>query len=159
MHQQAPPQERLEQEVVFVDLTSPFAALTYPLLELVVITGVMWMGIGYLDSPNAPWIVDVNLRNGLVGVWALLLIFRFVLPVARLRSRRFIVTNRRITLRGPSFRSSVHTIPLQAVKGVGRRRSTISLAVRGHDRPVVIPDVPRSRKVQARIEEALRHGH
>jgi hypothetical protein len=151
--------ERAEPEVVFVDMTCPFSALTFPVLELVIITGLAWMGIGYLDSPYAPWIVDVNLRNGVVGLWAILVVLRFILPVVGRRRQRLLVTNHRVLVRNAGFRGGTYTIPLNAIRDVGRRRSNILLSVRGHDRPVVIPDVPRTKKVHAQIEAALYHPY
>ena len=159
MHPQTLSQQRAESEVVFADMTCPFSTLAYPVLELVVITGLAWMGIGYLDSPNVPWIVDMNLRNGVVGLWAILVVLRFLLPVVRLRRRRLLVTNRRVTIRNAGFRGASYTIPLNAVREVGRRRSTILLSVRGHDRPVLISEVPRTRKVQAQIEAAREYNY
>lgn len=140
-------------EVVRADLTAPLRTLTIPTLELILITGVCWMGVGWLDQPGHAFGVD--LRNGVVGVWALLVLWRFVVPLLRARRRRFLVTDRRIIVRDGTFRSRVDSIPLQDVRGVQRRRNGISLAILGFDRPLFFPDVPRTKKVASLIEASL----
>ncbi|MDO5097637.1 MAG: PH domain-containing protein [Corynebacterium sp.] len=144
-----------DTEKVLVDVTSPFSALTHPVLELIVITGVLWMIIGYIDAPGSAWADNLMLRNGLVLVWALLALWRFVLPVMRLRSRRLVVTNQRVTIRIAGLGRSVHTFPMHVVRDVARKRSTIYLAISGNDRPVVINDVPHAKRVLLEIQKAI----
>ncbi|WIM72959.1 hypothetical protein QP028_04160 [Corynebacterium suedekumii] len=79
------------------DLTAPLHTLTFPVLELILITGLCWMGIGWLDQPGQ--VIDIQLRNGVVLLWALLVLWRFVLPLLRARRRRFMLTDRRIIVR------------------------------------------------------------
>ena len=80
-------------EVVLADVCAPLSSLTIPLLELVLITGVAWMAIGWMDV--TPYI-DPAVRNATVLVWALVALWRFVGPVVASRRRRFIVTDKRI---------------------------------------------------------------
>lgn len=106
-------------EVVRVDMTAPYRALLFPFLELILITGLAWMAIGWADSYG----LDVNLRNGIVGLWAVLSLWRFGLPLYRTRRRRFIVTNLRVIAREGSH---VDSIPLRDIRGARRRRGGIS---------------------------------
>lgn len=140
-------------EVVRADLTAPLRALTFPVLELILITGISWILIGWLDRPDA--FVDVQLRNAVVVGWFLLAVWRFGLPLLRSRRRRFIVTDRRIVVRDGALRSRVDSIPLRDVRAVSRRRRGISLAISGYARPLYFPDVPKTKKITGLIETSL----
>lgn len=141
-------------EVVRADLTAPAHTLFFPFLELLLITALCWMAIGFMDQPGSMW--DVNLRNGVVGLWAVLSFWRFGLPVIRARRRRFIVTNQRVIARAGSLRSRVDSIPLQQIHSVWRRRRGISIAIQGYDRPLFFPNVPRAKRVEKLIGGSLR---
>src|SRR5699024_2029148 len=65
-------------EVVRADLTSPMRTLTFPVLELTLVTGLSWMLIGWLDQPGMG--TDPQLRNAVVLIWAALAFWRFALP-------------------------------------------------------------------------------
>ena len=45
-----PSEERLR-----VDVTSPYISMLFPALELIIITGITWIIIGYMDSDKAAW--------------------------------------------------------------------------------------------------------
>lgn len=144
-------------EVVHADLTSPLRTLTFPVLELILITGVSWMLIGWLDRPDI--VVEAQLRNSIVLIWFLLALWRFGLPLVQARRRRFVVTDRRVIVRAASLRTRVDSIPLREIRGVRRRRRGVSLAIAGHDRPLFFPDVPRTKKVVGLIDAALPPRH
>src|SRR5690625_323081 len=78
-------------EVKHVDVTAPYRALLWPVLELILITGICWIAIGWLDVQVNNQGLDVALRNAVVALWAGLSLWRFVLPVTRLRRKRFII--------------------------------------------------------------------
>ena len=143
----------VEGEVVRADLTAPLHTLTFPTLELILVTGLSWMLIGWLDQPGST--VDPQLRNGVVLVWALLALWRFVWPLLKSRRRRFVVTDQRLVVRAGEFRSRADSIPFRDIRSVQRRRSGIFLAISGYDRPLYFPDVPRAKRVAALIEESL----
>lgn len=140
-------------EIVRADMTAPARTLVFPFLELVLITGVCWIGIGYLDQPGLA--VDPVLRNAVVGLWAVLAVWRFVLPLLRARRQRFVVTDRRIIARAGTFRSRVDSIPLRDVHFVRRYRTGLSVSIYGHDRPLYFADVPRAKKLERLITEPL----
>ncbi|MGD7003048.1 PH domain-containing protein [Corynebacterium halotolerans] len=147
---------RLERgEQVKVDLTSSLSSLTFPLLELILITGLFWMGIGYLDRPEVIESVPMELRNAVVIIWLALAVWRFVLPVIRARRRRFVVTDRRVMLRAGRFGARVDSIPLRQIQGASRRRNRISLAIAGYQRPLFFRDIPKAKKAVAAINEGL----
>ena len=148
-------------ENVLVDMTAPLTALVFPFLEVVLLTGVAWMGIGWLDNPyNLPEpatgvFEPVLLHNSVVTVWLLLVVWRFVLPLLRSRKQRFIVTDQRIVARPANLTAKVDSIPLGQVLDVARRRKGISLAVRGFSYPLYFGGVPKSKKVVGAINAAL----
>ena len=148
-------------EQVLVDMTAPTSTLVFPFLEVILLTGVAWMGIGWLDNP--PSLPDlaagvfgpVLLHNSVVTVWLVLVVWRFVLPLLRSRKQRFIVTNQRIVARPAKLTAKVDSIPLGQVLDVARRRKGISLAVRGFSYPLYFGGVPKSKKVFGEINNAL----
>ncbi|QPK78704.1 hypothetical protein G7Y31_09155 [Corynebacterium lizhenjunii] len=129
-----------------VNVTAPFRSLVFPALELMLITGLCWMAIGWLD---AQW-GEVQVRNAVVVLWAGLGLWRGVLPVFRARRRRFMVTNTRVIARNGK---QVDSIPLHDIAGVRRRRGGISLAIRGYERPLYYPEVPKAKKIERTIEQ------
>lgn len=148
-----------EGDRIHVDLTSPLSAMLFPIFELIVITGICWMGIGFLDQ--LPGIDGTNpadsfpegTRNLLVGVWAVLAAWRFGLPLIRQRRFRVILSDRKLLVRRAGLRTGFDSIPLSYIQRVQRRRNTLVLGVGGHHRPYVINQVPKARKVEALLEE------
>ena len=134
-------------EVVLADTTSPLTTLIFPLLELVVITAVCWMAIGWMDANG----ISSGLRNLIVLIWAIVGVVRFCWPLATSRRRRFVVTNHRVLAR--SRRGAVDSIPFGQIHSAHREQGGISLAVYGFERPLYFPEVGRSRKV-----EKILHG-
>ena len=142
-------------EVKHVDVTAPYRALLWPVLELILITGISWIAIGWLDVQVNNQGLDVALRNAVVALWAGLSVWRFVLPVVRMRRKRFIVTNQRVIARAPTLQGQTDSIPLGDIVGVRRRRGGISLAIRGYDRAIHFPDVPRTKRIEKLLNQQL----
>lgn len=133
-------------EVVRADMTAPFRTLLFPFLELIVITGVCWIAIGWCDYNG----VELALRNGLVALWALLAAWRFIVPLVKARRKRFIVTNLRVIARDGK---RVDSIPLTDIRGARRRRGGISLALHGWERPLYFPAVPKAKRIEEILTE------
>lgn len=132
-----------EDEVVLADVTAPLSSLVFPLLELVVITGVAWIVIGWMDVTAS---VDVGLRNAVVALWLVLALWRFGLPVLRARRRRFVVTDRRVLVRGK--RGAVDSIPRGQILSARRSKGGIDLAVYGFSNPLHYEGVAKARQVE-----------
>lgn len=128
---------------MLVDVTTAKRAMLFPFLELILITGVAWMGIGWLDAHGYP-------RNAVVIGWGLLCLWRFVLPLISQRRRRFTVYPDHIVAKANGKRD---VIPMTDITGVRRRRGGITLAVRGYD--LYFPDLPAPRKIERIIAEQL----
>lgn len=140
-----------EGEAVLADTNPPLTSLIFPLLELIVITGIAWIAIGWMDV--TPF-VNPQAHNIVVAVWALLSAWRFVLPVVRHRRQRFLLTDRRILAR--SARGAVDSIPLRQIHSFRRQRGGLSIALWGFDQPVFFPQVGKVRAVERALDESLR---
>lgn len=137
-------------EVVLADMAPPMRGVIFPFLELIIATALSWMLIGWMDTAG----VDVGIRNAAVGIWFLIVLWRFVLPLIRMRRQRFVVTNKRVIF-VPGGRGRTESIPLMQIRGVRRRRGGIDIGVLGYGEPVHFPDVGRAKRVQALIERQL----
>ena len=120
-------------------------------MELIVITGVAWIAIGWMDVTPG---IDPALRNLVVALWALLALWRFVGPLVASRRRRFMLTDRRILAR--SARGAVDSIPLRQIHSFRRQRGGLSIALWGFDQPVFFPQVGKARAVERALDESLR---
>ena len=108
-----------------------------------------------MDSDKAAWFLDTNIRNLMVGIWAALALWRFVLPTIRLRNRRIMVNDERIIIHSATLRPTTHTIPLKSIRAVNRKRNELILTVIGQPQPVVLRDVAYSRRVQEEMSAAM----
>ncbi|WP_026196098.1 PH domain-containing protein [Corynebacterium lubricantis] len=133
-------------EYVRADMCAPLSSMTFPFLELVLITGICWIVIGFMDQPGS--VIDVQIRNLVVALWALLAAWRFVLPLLKSRKQRFVVTNKRVLARSGELRNRVDSIPLSQIHSARRYKGGISLAVYGFDRPIYFANVGKSKKVE-----------
>ncbi len=133
-------------EAKLVDVTAPYRSLIWPALELILITGICWIAIGWMDTHGLPY------RNAVVVAWGVLSAWRFLLPLWRARRRRFIVTTTRVIARTGS---QVDSIPLTDIAGVRRRRGGISLAIKGYGQPLYFPELPKTKKIARIIGEEL----
>ena len=48
-----------------------------------------------------------------------------------------------------------NSIPLHDIVGVRRRRGGISLAIRGYDRAIHFPDVPKTKRIEKLLNQQL----
>ena len=137
-------------EVVLADVCAPLSSLTIPLLELVAVTGVAWMAVGWMDvTPH----VEPGLRNIVVLIWALIVLWRFIVPLVASRRRRFIVTDKRILARGR--RGAVDSIPLRQIHSVRRDHGGLTVAVYGFAQPIRFEQVGKARAVEKTLQRAL----
>ena len=142
-----PYDEMDDDEDVIVDTNPVFGRLTWPLLELALITGVIWLLIGLIDGPKiAPGDMQ-GIRDLLLISWPLLIAWRVGKPVAEWLGERFVLTDRRIILRRGLLRPRVITVDLRSVRGVDRRGNVLQLRVNPFGPPMAIRDVPATRKV------------
>ena len=140
-----------EDETVLADVCAPLSSLTFPMLELVAVTGLAWMAIGWMDvTPH----FDPAMRNIVVAIWAILVVWRFVAPLVSSRRRRFVVTDKRVLARGR--RGAVDSIPLRQIHSVRRERGGLWVAFYGYAQPVRFDDVGKTRAVEKTLRSLLR---
>lgn len=131
-------------------MAPPLSTLVFPFLELIVVTALSWMLIGWMDVHG----VDTGTRNFVVLVWFLLALWRFVWPLVRSRRQRFVVTNKRVLyVRGG--RGNTESIPLAQIRDARRSRGGVSIGVFGYPQPVYFPDVGKSKRVEELIRRQL----
>lgn len=152
------------EENVRVDLTSAASAAFYPMVKLLLWTGLCWMGIGWLDGhgyglDQGATAADNPARSILLVFWVLVVCWQFIGPVVGLRRRRIVVTDQRIVLRDAGVRTRTGSIPLGAVRQISRKRRTIRLGVAGIEQPIELRDVPKAKRVVAAIERGIYHAH
>ncbi|MEJ6013555.1 hypothetical protein WG936_06870 [Corynebacterium sp. H127] len=132
------------------DLTAPLSSLTFPVIETLLLTTVCWMAIGWADNQGL-----VDLHNGIAVLWMLLIFWRLILPLLRLRRQRFAVTSERLIVRAPGFGSREDSIPLQHILGAYKKKGSLYVDVSGMSRPLIFPDVPKAKRVAAEINELI----
>ncbi|WJZ01853.1 hypothetical protein [Corynebacterium freiburgense] len=131
--------------MTYIDVTAPLRAMTRHVIETLAITAIFWIAVGYLDRDVYAW------RNLVVLAWFLCVLWRFVLPLVRQRRRRFTVTDTEIRVRNDGLFSRTTTIPLQAVRGAGRYRNTITLHTQAG--AVHVPGVPKAKRIAETINQ------
>lgn len=142
-----PYDEMDDDEEVVLDTNPVFARLTWPLVELALITGVIWLLIGFIDGPRiAPGDMSA-VRDLLVLAWPVLVAWRVGGPVAGWLGERFVLTDRRIIMRRGLLRPRVITVDLRSIRGVDRRGNILQLHVSPFGPPMAIRDIPATRKV------------
>ncbi|MGI0541410.1 hypothetical protein KIP68_03715 [Corynebacterium aquatimens] len=133
-------------------MSPPAWQMVRPILEVLAATALFWLAIGFLDRPSTG--VDVLIRNCVVAAWAIVVLWRFLLPLLRTRGQRFVVTNRRIVaLSGTS--NKVDSIPLAQIRSVHCYRGGLNVGLIGYPAPVYFKKVGRVRRVEELINRQL----
>ena len=167
-------------EQLLAELNPSRRSVVFPVLELVVLTGVLWLAIGtvdgWLDSllrtaqgwtahppldnadalPGNPQVtVAVWLRRALVVVWVVAAWRRCLRHLLFRRRSRMLLTDRRLITATGHVRSEIGQLPLSEVIDVSSRGRTVTLHIRGSMYPVVLHDVPSPRKFIRLLRSAL----
>lgn len=160
-------------EEVLAELSPSRKSTVFPVLEFVVITGVVWLGVGLVDSyladlarqwlgyvpesiASVPDLVgeqDAGAataalwgRRALLVAWVWLS-WRRCLRHLLFRSRsRMILTDRRLVTATGHMRSQLGEVPLSHIVDVRHQGSDVEVYLRGGGRPLVLRDVPSTRK-------------
>ncbi|WP_291479998.1 PH domain-containing protein [Corynebacterium sp.] len=160
-------------EEVLAELSPSRRSTLFPVLELVVITGLVWLAVGMLDSYLAElattWVgyVPGNIgdvpalvgdsdstaataalwaRRAVLLAWAWLSWRRCLRHLLfRTRSRMILTDSRLITATG-HMRSRIGEVPLSQIVDVGVHKSEVRVFLRGGGRPLVLRDVPYARR-------------
>ena len=153
-------------EHILVNVTATMRAMLFPTLELLLITGLGWMIIGYFDriptydelGVQTGLTLSVQGRNMLVVAWMVLGFLRFVLPLVRACRSRLVVTTSRVLLRAPGLTTSPDTIPLVGIYNASRRGNHLIVNTHGFG-PILIRNMPRTKKIAQTINDAIAVAH
>ena len=153
-------------EHILVNVTATMRAMLFPTLELLLITGLGWMVIGYFDriptydelGVQTGLTLSVQGRNMLVVAWMVLGFLRFVLPLVRACRSRLVVTTSRVLLRAPGLTTSLDPIPLVGIYNASRRGNHLIVNTHGFG-PILIRNMPRTKKIAQTINDAIAVAH
>ncbi|PRQ10803.1 hypothetical protein C1Y63_09675 [Corynebacterium sp. 13CS0277] len=160
-------------EVIYVNLTTPLLRNSYLVLRAILLTGLVWIGVGFIDNyllaggytfdgttfpPNDGALL---LRRGLLVAWAVLMVTALVIPVWKQQRRRIIVSDRRLLVRSPGFAGAVMDVPLDQILGVARQGSDVQVRILGARRPLVIAKAPKAKRFAESLDILAAHsrGH
>ncbi|HIW96111.1 MAG TPA: hypothetical protein H9867_06485 [Candidatus Corynebacterium gallistercoris] len=157
-------------EPLLAELSPTRRSVIFPVLELVLITGLIWLVIGWIDAELArmsvsllgfetvpltalPAQVDnataaglVWLRRGLIVLW-LILAWRRCIKHLIFRARsRMVLTDRRLITASGHLRSQIAQIPLHSVVDARAHGSTVAVYIIGQRMPVELHSVPQAKK-------------
>lgn len=160
-------------EEVLAELSPSRRSTVFPVLELMVITAVVWLAVGLIDSYlgglAVNWVGYVPGNIGAVpqfldgsdatmataALWGrrLLLVawvwlsWRRCLRHLLFRARsRMILTDRRLITATGHLRSHIGEVPLAQVADVSVRGTDVRVFLRGGGQPVLLRDVPHARR-------------
>lgn len=136
-----------DDEEILLDTNPVFGRLVWPLFELLVITGIVWLLIGFIDNPGVASNDFMAIRNFLLLAWIVLVFFRVARPLLAWLGERFVLTDRRIILRRGLVRPRVVTIDLRSIRGIDRNGTVLLLRTNPFGPPMALRDVPSTRKV------------
>ena len=145
-----------DDERVLVDVHSKRSTLVFPVLETILISGIMWGIIGMIDGAAVPFVDGGfgGLRQFLLIAWIIAIAWFFARPVTKWWRKRLVVTNYRVVAR--FAQDDVVDIPLDQVTGLHRRRSTLIFDVYRMP-PLMVPNVAKVRRVKRVTTRRLRH--
>lgn len=150
-------------EQVLAELSPARRSMFFPVLRLMLWTGLFWMGIGVLDQYLATNALDAPtveaflwLRRGLLVAWLWVCWRRCVRHlIFRARSRMLLTDRRLITATG-HLRSRIGQIPLANVVDCRSHRGDVAVYVAGARVPLVLHSVPYTRKFERLLRSQLR---
>ena len=150
-------------EQVLAELSPARRSMFFPVLRLLLWTGLFWMGIGALDQYVATNALDapsveafLGLRRGLLLLWLIVCWRRCVRHlIFRARSRMLLTDRRLITATG-HVRSRIGQIPLANVVDCRSHRGDVAVYVAGARVPLVLHSVPYTRKFERLLKSQLR---
>ena len=142
-------------ETVLADVTVPLWHLSGAVVNVVLATGVCSMVLGLFDRPAGAELLGVVLpaqwRIGVIGVWALWVLFGFIVPVVGGFLAHTVITDRRIVTRPPGLFARSEEVSMRHVIGVDRRSSDIHLVLYGGQDPLTLRHMPRAKELARRI--------
>lgn len=157
-------------EVVLAELSPSRRSAFFPILRLVLITGLIWMAIGLIDGhlaseatrllgyePNPLTMVGELTRNdalislvwgrrALLVLWVILAWRQCIRHLIYRQRSRMVLTDQRLITATGHWRSDIAQVPLAHIVDARQRGQEVSVYVVGARMPVVLRQVPHARK-------------
>lgn len=157
-------------EEILAELSPNRRSLLFPVIELLLITGVIWVLIGLIDNyfdsealyhlgyalpvpsqlPNLiddpTYLVAQWGRRGLVVLWIFLAWRRCGKQMVFRARSRMVLTNERLITATGHWRSQTAQVPLEYIVDARAKGSTVSVYVMGTRNPIVLRDVPFAKR-------------
>jgi membrane protein YdbS with pleckstrin-like domain len=144
-----------EGEELVLETRTHWKALVVPVLELLIVLGVMGFLLAFLEEPTwATWTI--------IGVAAVLVLLTFVIPFLRWRTTVFVLTTQRVITRHGILTKSGRDIPHTRINDVGfshglldrvLRCGTLTVESAGERGQVVLSDIPHVEEVHKQLYE------
>ena len=173
-----------EGERLLADVSPSRSTVVFPVLEMLLITGLAWLAVGWIDSQAAARAVDLlgyelyppsalvaafpNDRWAQIYLWGhrlVLVLWAIGLwrrgirhMIFRQRSRMVLTTQRLVTASG-GWRSRTGEVPLAHVVDARRKGSSVAVYLRTSSVPVVLRNVPASKQFTHLLREQLPYAH
>lgn len=145
-------------EVLLAELSPSRRSVFFPVLELLLVTGIIWMGIGFLDSGDfsLPQPQDMWVRRILLLLWVWLAWRRCIKHlIFRSRSRMVLTDQRLITATG-HLRSQIAQIPLANIVDARAQGGDVAVYVAGARVPIILHSVPQAKKFVRILQGQIR---
>ncbi|KZS83295.1 PH domain-containing protein [Mycobacterium persicum] len=131
--------------------------LIWPVVVLILVTGLGALGSGFVNSTQWPQLTKTILHGVIWGVWLVIVGWGTLWPFLSWLTTHFVVTNRRVMFRHGVLTRTGIDIPLARINSVEFRdritervfrSGTLIIESASHD-PLEFPDIPRLREVHA----------
>lgn len=168
-------------EFVLADFSPKRSSLFFPVIELLLISGVIFLGIGAIDAyfdsvarstfgttyasalqitamlPEDQTVLALLwARRALVVLWLWLAWRRCIRHVVyRSRSRMMLTSQRLITATGHVVRSEISEIPLRHIVDARHRGSEVAVYTMGARVPILLHNVPQAKRFVRVLREQI----
>ncbi|MCX2162225.1 MULTISPECIES: hypothetical protein [Corynebacterium] len=157
-------------EVILAELSPSRRSAFFPIVELILITGLIWMAIGLIDGHLASQSVQIlgfepnpltragdltqndtliSLvwgRRALLVLWVILAWRRCIRHLVFRQRSRMVLTDQRLITATGHLRSEIAQVPLGHIVDARHRGQEVSVYVAGTRMPVVLRQVPYAKK-------------
>ena len=166
-------------EQILAELSPTRRSVVMPVIELVLVTGIAWLGVGLLDAhlahlaenalgyvpgriSDVPRLVQdasatptLWARRILLVAWVWLAWRRCGRFLLYRQRSRMILTDRRLITATGHMRSRIGEIPLDQIVEVTQRGTTVDVWPRGGGRPLRLTDVPFAARFARMVSERI----
>lgn len=167
-------------EVILAELSPSRRSVLFPVLELLLISGLIWLGIGLIDAhfisvatanfgyhfappsavtqqlPNTELEALLWLRRGLLVLWVVLAWRRCIRHIVYRHRSRMILTDRRLITASGHMRSQITSIPLHQIVDARQRGGRVNVYIVGARMPYQLDYVPQAKKLAKMIQQRTR---